>query len=356
MMHSPQNGRTFFLLTIVLFFMPIHASQGADRAQRSDASEPAKKWIARERQFLYRAVEELNRSQEYVKDTMSGLEKQIDAIELLEPSRREKDLRDLLDWYQTYADWLKSNTDDFEADLSRAYSEEPLRRTGPDRYAGMTSGYTRWGSQLGEQTARLEKVNDRIEQRIAGLRRALEYIDSAAFREEKDRDKKQRQNDRDRRNDDLYEQYKYLTDVDIIKMQQELRNLGDQQKHLAILIELGRMELSWLALKADDSAALSTVARAINSDAPAPIEEACSRVIKAYESDIAYLKRKVEDMDRMHARIAPTGTLRTLDRNEELAGYYDRMKSRYEHHISWLKEQIGAYRADVIELRKEKIN
>jgi hypothetical protein len=308
-MHSPQNRRTFFLLTIVLFFMPIHASQGADRAQRSDASEAAKKVTARERQFLYRAVEELNKSQEYVTGTISGLEKQIDAIELLEPSRREKDLRDLLDWYQAYADWLKSNTDDFEADLSRAYSEEPLRRTGPDRYAGMAIGYTRVGAQLGEQIARLEKTNDRIEQRIEGLRRALEYIDSAAFREERDRDKKQRQSDRDRRNDDLYEQYKYLTDVDIIKMQQELRSLGDQQKHLSVLIELGRMELSWLALKADDSAALSIVARAINSDAPALIEEASSRMIKTYESDIVSFRRKVEDVDRMRARIAPTGTL-----------------------------------------------
>jgi hypothetical protein len=182
----------------------------------------------------------------------------------------------------------------------------------------------------------------------------LEYIDSAAFREEKNRDKKQRQDDRNKRNDDLYEQYKFLTDVDILKMQQDLRSLGDQQKHLAVLIELGRMELIWLALKAEDSAALSSVARAINSDAPALIEEASFWVIKIYESDIASLGRKVEDVDRTRARLAPTGTLRTLDRIEELAGYYERMKSRYEHHISWLKEQAGAYRADLIELRKEK--
>jgi cell division protein FtsB len=353
-MHAPQNRRTFLLLLIILFLMPVHASSGADRTQRRDASESAKKGTERERQFLYRAVEDLTRSQDYVKDTMSDLEKQIDAIELLEPSRRERDLRAFLDWYQTYADWLKSSAEDFEADLSRAYSEEPLRRIGPDRYAGMADGYARLGSHLGEQLARLEKANDRIEQRSEGLRRALEYIDSAAFREEKNRDKKQRQGDRDRRNDDLYEQYKFSTDVDILKMQQDLRSLGDQQKHLAVLIELGRMELSWLALKAEDSAALSSVARAISSDAPSLIEEAGSRVIKVYEADIASLRRKVEDVDRTRARIAPTGTLRTLDRIEELAGNYERMKSRYEHHISWLKEQIGAYRADVTGLRKGK--
>ena len=353
-MHSPQNRRTLVLLLIVLFLLPIPASFGADQAQRRDASESASKRTARERQFLYRAVEDLTRSQDYVKETMSSLGKQIDAIELLEPSRRERDLRDFLDWYQTYADWLKSSEEDLEADLSRAYSGEPLRRTGPDRYAGMARGYIRLGDQLGEHMVRLEKANDRIEKRIDGLRRALEYIDSAAFREEKNRDKKQRQDDRNKRNDDLYEQYKFLTDVDILKMQQDLRSLGDQQKHLAVLIELGRMELSWLALKAEDSAALSSVARAINSDAPALIEEASFWVIKIYESDIASLRRKVEDVDRTRARLAPTGTLRTLDRIEELAGYYERMKSRYEHHISWLKEQAGAYRADLIELRKEK--
>lgn len=52
--------------------------------------------------------------------------------------------------------------------------------------------------------------------------------------------------------------------------------------------------------------------------------------------------------------IAATGTLRTQDRIEELSGYYERMKSRHEHHIAWLREQIGAYRADLTEIRKGK--
>ena len=157
-MYSFQKVRTFFLLVIVLFLLPVHAGHGADPAPRRDTSEPAKKRVARERQFLYRVVEELNKSQEYVNDTIRGLEKQIDAIELLEPSRRESDLRAFLDWYQKYADWLRKNADDFEADLSRAYSEGPARRPGTDRYGEMTNGYIRIGSQLGEQVVQLEKA------------------------------------------------------------------------------------------------------------------------------------------------------------------------------------------------------
>ena len=123
-MHSPQSKRMFFLLTLILFLLPIHASHGADHAQRRDASELDKKGTERERQFLYRAVEDLARAQEYVKDTMSGLGKQIDAIELLEPSRREKDLRDFLDWYQTYADWLKEQIGAYRADMIELRKEK----------------------------------------------------------------------------------------------------------------------------------------------------------------------------------------------------------------------------------------
>jgi len=42
-----------------------------------------------------------------------------------------------------------------------------------------------------------------------------------------------------------------------------------------------------------------------------------------------------------------------LDRLEELSRYYEKMKSRYDHHIDWLKEEIGSYQVDLIEIGKE---
>jgi hypothetical protein len=117
-------------------------------------------------------------------------------------------------------------------------------------------------------------------------------------------------------------------------------------------MEMGRMELLWITRKTGDYEALSRLARAVGRDAPDSIEEASQRVIKIYDSDINYFKRTADDISRARSRIVPAGTLRSLDLREELSENYDQMKSRYEHHVLWLGQQAGAYRADLIELRK----
>jgi hypothetical protein len=345
-------------LIAVLLIMAVSAAWapntfGADASKRYDASAWAKSRIERERQFLYRVVEELNRSQVYVLATMRGLEKQFDAVDSIEPSRREKDIRSYLEWYQAYAEWLRNNVMDFEADLSRAYSDEgAVVRL--DRSYSLLDGCTQVGSQLEEQVAHLEKLNDRTEQRISGLRWALEYISSAAFLEERNRDKKQSKSGTDRRKDEMFDRYKDITDVEIAVMQLELKNLTELQKHYAVLIEMGRMEQFWISRKAGDYEALSRLAGVVGRDTMVSIEEASNRMIKIYESDIAFFTKKVDEISHARSRGVPSGTLRTLDRVEEMAENYDQMKSRYEHHMTWLAEQAGAYRADLIELGKEK--
>ena len=137
-------------------------------------------------------------------------------------------------------------------------------------------------------------------------------------------------------------------------MQLEIRSLGDMLKHFAVLLELGRMELDWLALKANDSSMLSNMANVLGAGSRTLIADACARMIKTYESDIAKIRRKAEDLDRLRRGLSRSGTLRTLDRQEELAGYYERMKNRYERHAGWLSEQLGGYRADLVELAKGK--
>ncbi len=346
-------------LIAVLLIMTVSAAWapnagGADAPTRFDASARAKRRIERERRFLYSAVDELHRSREYVLATMRALEKQADAVDSLEPPGRERDLRSYLEWYHAYLEWLQDNIMDFEADLSGVYSDEQEAGVNPDRYSSLVEGCTQLGSQLGESVAYLEKLNDRTERQIGGLRLALEYISSAAFLEERNRGNKQSKPGTDRRRDETFERYKDITDVEIMQMQLELKNLMELQKHYAVLIEMGRMELSWLGRKTGDYEALGRLAMAVSRDAAVSIEEASNQMIKLYESDIVYFNRKVDDISRARSRIVPAGTLKTLDRMEELAGNYGRMKSRYERHMTWLAEQAGAYRADLIELGKEK--
>jgi len=342
------------LLVMVMSAAGVPDAAGADAPKKVDASERAKKHIERERQFLYRAVEDLNRSQGYVLATMQGLEKQVAAVDILEPSRREQDVRSLLAWYQAYAEWLGSNVADFEADLSEAYSDQRSAIVKPDRYEVLADGYARLGSQLEEHGSHLEQLNVRTAERIRILSSALEYILSAAFLEDRNRDKKQPQPGNDRRNSERYDRYKDITDAEIAMLQLDLKNLVELQQHYAILMEMERMELFWITRKTGDYEALSRLAKAVAMGAPGPIAEASDRMIKIYDSDVVYFKGKADDVSRLRARIVPSGTMRSLDRMEEMSENYDQMKSRYEHHIVWLSEQSGAYRADLIELRKDK--
>jgi hypothetical protein len=195
-------------------------------------------------------------------------------------------------------------------------------------------------------------------QRIEGLRMALDYVTSVAFIEERNREKKQHEQGNDsgnnRRRDEQYERYKNITDIEIAMMQREFKSLDELQKYLFVLHEMGRMELSWITRKAGDYDALGRLASVIGRNTPASIEEASNRVVKLYDSDIMYFRKRIEEISRARSRAVPMGSLKVLDLMEELSENYDRMKSRYEHHITWLAEQAGAYRADIIGLRQDK--
>lgn len=342
------------LLIMAAPMLWVPASFGADTPKSVDASESAQRRTERERQFLYRAVEVLNRSQGYVQAAIAGLEKQFDDVDTLEPSGRETDIGSFLEWYRSYAEWLGNNLTDFEEDLSRAYSDEPGPYVLPERCSSLADGYARLGAQLEARVSHLKQLNDKTLQRIAGLRLALEYVTSVAFIDERNKENKQPPQGNDRRKDDLYERYKDITDIEIAMMQSELKNLNELQKRFLVLLEMGRMELDWISRKTGDYDALDRLAGVVGSGAPGSIEAASNTVIKLYDSDIAYFKRKADDISSARSRVVPTGSLRTLDRMEELSENYDRMKSRYDHHTSWLSEQAGAYRADITQLRKDR--
>jgi cell division protein FtsB len=348
------NGRLIILFIMALPVLSTPAHSAADALAKIEASEQAERRIERERQFLYRAVDDLNRSQGYVQATMRGLERQISAIGILEPSSRERDVGSLLEWYRSYAEWIGSIAADHEEDLSRAYTDGQGSFIRADRYYALVDGYTRLGLQLDEQADQLRKLNERTEERIGRLRQAVDYLSSAAFLEERSRRKKRSRPDTDRRRDELYELYKDITDHEIAAMQVELRNLDELQKHYGLLTEMVRMERSWISRKTGDYEVLGLLAGTVGKDAPVSIEESIILTIKKYESDIAYFKRKIDDVSRARARIVPSGTLRSLDRMEELSDNYDQVKFRYEHHVTWLAEQVGVYRADQIELLKIK--
>jgi hypothetical protein len=98
---------------------------------------------------------------------------------------------------------------------------------------------------------------------------------------------------------------------------------------------------------------LHEIAGVVGGDEPGPVAYAVRGTVRTYEADRAALKRRSSEIDAKIHNITKTGTLKTLDRLEELSRYYENMKNRYERHIEWLGDRIGNYQADLIELRKE---
>lgn len=326
-----------FLVTALLT-VTVLAAHGAGGEQRSDFADRNKRRLQREQRFLYRAAEELSKSRGYVNDAML-------IIDMLVDSEYQRKYRD---WHHAYANWLKNNAGNIDADLSRSYAEKPARSVFPDRFENMTNGYTALSAQLAEQIARMEEGRLHLAKRMDGLKAALGKND--ALRTEKEKERKQRQPDYSIRDDDRRANQADLTDAEVAQVLLEINSLIEHQNQISVLLEMARGELSWIALKAGDSAALTGLAGALASDTTALIAGSSSHMISTYESDIVYLKKEMESMERKRAAIPRQGPLKTLDRVDGLTAWHDQMKSRYEHHIVWLSEQIGAYRADRMEV------
>ncbi|MDA8101158.1 MAG: hypothetical protein M0042_16185 [Nitrospiraceae bacterium] len=341
------------LLTLInaAFWTPV--AFGADDRLQTDGKDRAHRRLTRERLFLERADDDLTRSLRYVQEMLRGIEKQVAAVESYESTRREQDLQSFLEWYQSYAAWLGARSEDIESALLQAYSSDEAGAVRQELWISLVNGYGTYGSQLDERLARLVILNDRTQQRMSDLRRILEYVTSVAFIEARGREKQQSEPGRDRRKDEMYERYKEITDAEIVLMQRELKSLDELQKHYAVLLETGRLERAWIDRKYGDVEVMGQLAAVIGRSAAA-VEEVLNRVIRQYESDSMYFKRKIEDIARSRSRIVPSGSLASLDRTAELSDLYDRMNFRFEHHVTWLSEQIGAYRADLVEIRNNK--
>ncbi len=330
------------------------APPGAEPASKPAAIDAMKKRMSREKMFLLRAAEDLDRSRAFVKETITALTEQTDAADVLEPRKIRSDLGDLQDWYQKYAVWLGGMAAELEADLAEHFSRQEAGPGWTIRYEEMTKGYQRLAEQLAGKVRELDAAQGKIEARMGKLKQAVQDRRLLVEKDDLELAKELWPTYRDKHYDHGEAAYKDLTDAEVDLFRYELRSLGEQQKHREVLAELGHYELSWLSLKIQDSAALDGVARAIEGGATGPLVEACRGAIRTYESDMATLRRKVGEIDGKRAGMTQTGTFKILDLLEDLARYYENMKSRYERHIEWLRGQIGSYQADLAELGRDR--
>ncbi|HAK58889.1 MAG TPA: hypothetical protein DCO77_00690 [Nitrospiraceae bacterium] len=343
-----------FTMTILSLSSVVHGKELKARAEKSDARELE---ISRHKRFLYRAIDEIGNSLSFIKEDIKGLDKQIDAIELFEPAQREDALRSFEDWFQNYADWLSGKSAEFEKDLERYYTEDSPGTEWADRYVEMQEIYEELGRQLFFILKSYSKKRGALEDAILRKRALLARIGEDEEEENKDR-KGNNRKDRDRGKEEKEKKEKKKRSkkdehddaVRRAQLEQEIRSFGDILNHYEVLIEKGKGMGDWISLKANDCGPLNDVAHAIAGPRLSTMERSYEKIIGAYERDISAIRRKREAIDRKRDRIKTIGTLRTLDRMDELSAHYEQMKSRYEHHAAWLKVQIGAYRAELTEI------
>ncbi len=348
----------FLFTMIILSVSPV--VHGKALKTGTDTSDLRELEIGRHKRFLNRAIDEIDMSLLYIKEDIRGLDKQIDAIELFEPVHREWELRDLDDWHRNYADWLSGKSAEFEKDLERYYTHDEPGTVWVDRYAEMQELYEELSRQLGLILKSAVKRRGMFEELLLRKKSLLERIgweeDDEEIRD--GRGEKRKVGDRGKEKKGKKEKKKKKRSkknkrddaVRRAQLENEIRSLGDILNHYAVLIEKGKGMQGWVAMKASDCGPLNDVAQAITGSRLSSVERSYERIIRAYERDIATIRRKLEAIDRKRSRITPVGTLRTLDRMDELSAHYEQMRSRYEHHVAWLKVQIGAYRAELTEI------
>ncbi len=360
MVLSMRFARILYSLGMVMVLLLAMVSPGRARDD-SRSRDEAERRIEREKRFLFRAVEDLDKSLSYITDVIKGLDRQVDSMQLLESRRREEDLRAFRDWYYSYASRLSEYRAQFEADITDVFSGEGGPKGWTERYAAMGKGYGQLAEDLQNNVSRLDKDKSEVEKKLADMRSRINYLNDLLdgdkdYRErDKDRDRNkdqharddQRRTDHDRPDKAVDEKDRERWTLEIARLVSEIQGFENLLRHLDVLIELGKYELNWVDRKAGDCDALNEVARAIERSGRASRDGLYDRVIRNYESDIAFFRRKIDDIDRKRARITRTGTLLTLDRLDDLSEYYNKMKRRYENHINWLSQQIGAYRAEM---------
>jgi len=329
----------------------VFATNAPVRATPKDADQ---KKAERKKIFLLRSADEVNWSLFFAHETSDVLTEQIRAAAGHEPEIKVNERAVLLKWYRHYADWLSGISDEIQLDIRDYYSG---KRTASwvKRSQELDKVSRKMARELSGFVRRLEWERSRIEVRMQKLRTAVaerrvlvnknnlelaRELWPGAYRRSYGRRKAV---------------YRDLTEKKILHLQNNLRMLADQQQYYDVLIELGKYEQSWLHIKERDFSKLADIARTIARDDPDETVRDFRSAVRTYKADIAALKKITAELEAKLHGMTEAGSLQTFERLQELARYYEMMKSRYERQIEWLNGQIESYEADFDETGKTSL-
>jgi hypothetical protein len=341
--------RLLLLCIAVICFLPVPLLAAADSFAAGDSIRVE---VEREKRFTQRALEDLVAFRNFAEEDISQLERQLSAITPLEPSRRDQDISDLVDWYYRYYDWLTGEEEAAESDLARLSAPGALPGMGELHFKSMADKVTELSRQLDEKVKgyqaegnRLAAILDRrrlLQAQFSDLEAQLAWLARGESEKSRRPHKKVVKDERQLR-------------AEIRVVQTELLSLPDVDedilKHFVVLSEQGRWEGEWLALSVEEYDALHEVALILPDGDIGDMVKACRRLIRTYNRGLGRLTRMGGELDRKYSRLSPAGTIREMDRSRDLNDLYDRLRQRYNDRKEELKVRIGAWEAEVAELK-----
>ena len=345
--------KPFFFIpfaVVLLVTLPVAGAADAPAPRQQDSSKKRIEW---EKTFVLRGSDDLGRSLASVGETMAVLNEQVDTAKSREPGSKTKVRLGLLEWYEKYADWLGGMSVEFDLEVSNVFSRKRADAGLNSRYEELAKGFRNLADELGGITQKLDEARKKVEARMQKLTTAVQERRILVDKDDLELARELWPAYRDRPYDRREAVYKDLSDAEVLYFRNDLKTLGEQQKYFEGQSELGQYEEEWLIIKADEFTKLQEIARVIIDEEPGPMVVAVRGMIRTYEADTKALKRKSVEIDAKVHSITRIGTLTMLDRQEELARFYENMKNRYERHVEWLGVQIGSYQADLVELGKE---
>jgi hypothetical protein len=341
---------------ILFFALPLLLALSAAGASTPVCASPKKvdqTRFERRKTFLLRSADEVSWSLIFTNDAIDVLTGQIKTATGHEPEIKVDERAALLKWYQQYADWLGSVSDDIQSDMACYFSGKRIASSWAKGSQELVRGSRKMLGDLSGTVWRLEGEKRKIAVRMQKLRTAVEAqrllvnksnlelareIWPGAYRKSYHRRKAV---------------YRILTDKNIQYVQNKLILLEDRQKYYDVLIELGKYEQDWLHIKTRDFSKLANIARAMARNDQAGTVRAFRSAVRTYKADISALKKREAELETKLNGMTKTGSLKTYERLQELSGYYEMMKSRYERQIEWLNGRIESYQADFVEMGRK---
>lgn len=331
-------------------------ARAAATVQRGSSPVERGRQAERVKRFLFWTIDDLNFSRKLTEEDISELEKQYDDITPLESVQREADLLSLLDTRYSYMDWLKDRIEELEEDMGEISADNlPGSEFLENSFLDMVSMLKEQSKILGEKIDRFSAE----EKRLAGILERRQLLQSRIGDLEAQLARIENKHSGHDHQGPLETDKKHAERIrhDVKIVQSELLSLPqvdeDILKHYMLMIELGKGESEWIALQTDEFGMLREVAALLPRDTvrfSTEMERAIRRTVRAYESEISVLHRKIDGLDKMRERISPAGTLRETEFSRDLEDLYDRLEMRYNDLINRIKIRIGAWQAEAAEI------